>query len=312
MNGPLKMYRTKQVVRHDFKVELPDCMYKLKNIHASRNGMVEQRTTDHISSPTKKLDIFDQNNQNIVEMAALEVRQEQILQQLADLKKQMDSIRNNLNIAQSGPVPTTIIKPSLGQPPQNLPDIIINASPTHPPYSLELIQKLWKNYVFLSVKSYIHSSLSALNNDAAQLTNILENFTPEAGVPKVNVRLIWKDVEANIELILSHTPIQGEVNILRYLSRMSSNNLNYETYPNLHEIDALLDVSYGIVKARTKTERASLLQTLNKSLGKCQWLAGRNEISVADLAAYSAIKQVTASSEVNVNLGKWLQRCAAC
>ncbi|XP_044271083.1 probable aminoacyl tRNA synthase complex-interacting multifunctional protein 2 isoform X2 [Tribolium madens] len=308
MNGPLKMYRTKQVVRHDITVQLPDCMYKLKNIHAARNGMVEQRT-DHISSAPKKVDICDQNNQNLPEMAALELRQEEILRQLADLKKQMDSIRNNLKISKNVTVTSQIIKPNQG-PPLSLPDVIINASPTNPPYSLELIQKLWKNYMFLSVESYIHSSLSSLTENAQQLTNTLEKFKP-GNVPKINVKLIWKDVGANPELVISHARILGEVNILRYLARVTSDSLNYETCNNVHEIDALLDVCYNIVKSKTKTERASLLQILNKSLGKSQWLGDRSQISIADVAAYSAIKQATIPSEVNVNLGKWLQKCVA-
>jgi glutathione S-transferase len=104
----------------------------------------------------------------------------------------------------------------------------------------------------------------------------------------------------------------GEVNILRYLSRVSSDCLNYETYINAHEVDSLLDISFGIIKAKTKTERASLLQILHKSLGKQEWLGGRDQVSIADLAAYSAIKQSTSANEINVNLGKWLQRCAAC
>jgi aminoacyl tRNA synthase complex-interacting multifunctional protein 2 len=311
MNGPLKMYRTKQVVHHDFKVELPDCMYKLRNIHAARNGMVDQRTTDHVSSSTKKLDIFDQNNQNIPEMADLEVRQEEILKQLAELKKQMDCIRSNLKMTQATSLPTVITKSNRVEPP-NLPDIIINASPTNPPYSLELIQKLWKNYVFLSVKTYLHSTITSLNENATQLTKTLESFAPMTNVPKVNVQLIWKNVGANAELIVSQRPILGEVNILRYLSRVSSDCLNYETYINAHEVDSLLDISFGIIKAKTKTERASLLQTLHKSLGKQEWLGGRDQVSIADLAAYSAIKQSTSANEINVNLGKWLQRCAAC
>lgn len=33
MNGPATMYRTAQVIRHDLPVELPDCMYKVRNVH---------------------------------------------------------------------------------------------------------------------------------------------------------------------------------------------------------------------------------------------------------------------------------------
>ena len=169
-----------------------------------------------------------------------------------------------------------------------------------------------------------------MTENATELTKILEAFSAETNVPKVNVKLIWKDgkkskkapcdysviiifsVGANVELLISHQPILGEVNILRYLSRVSSDLLNYETYNNTHEIDTLLDISYNIVKAKTKTERGALLKALSKSLGKSQWLAGRSQVSVADLAAYSAIKQATSPSEVSVSLGKWLQRCAAC
>lgn len=103
----------------------------------------------------------------------------------------------------------------------------------------------------------------------------------------------------------------GESNILRFLSRLSSTHLNYELGENPHEIDALLDVSHALLKATTKSERAGLLQTVNKSLGKSNWLAGRDQVGVADLAVFSAIKQVTAANEINVNLSKWLQRCEA-
>lgn len=62
MNNPIKMYRTKQIVQHNLPVQLPNCMYKLNNIHSGRNGMVDG-SSDHVSSPNKKLDIIDQVKQ---------------------------------------------------------------------------------------------------------------------------------------------------------------------------------------------------------------------------------------------------------
>lgn len=62
MNGPIKMYRTKQIVRHDIQVKLPSCMYRLKNIHSRRNGMADG-SSDHVSPHSKKLDIIDQVKQ---------------------------------------------------------------------------------------------------------------------------------------------------------------------------------------------------------------------------------------------------------
>lgn len=60
MNGPLKMYQTKQIVKHDLVVELPKCMYKLKNIHESRNNSMVDGISDHVSHPKKNLNILDQ------------------------------------------------------------------------------------------------------------------------------------------------------------------------------------------------------------------------------------------------------------
>ncbi|KAJ8928262.1 hypothetical protein NQ314_019213 [Rhamnusium bicolor] len=116
-------------------------------------------------------------------------------------------------------------------------------------------------------------------------------------------------VGANTELLVSHVPILGEVNLLRYLARAIKSPLNYDSDSDCIEIDSLLDICYLIVRARTKTERASLLQSLNKSLGKAQWLVGRSQASIADVAAYSAIKQASNMNEISANLGKWFHRC---
>lgn len=33
MNGPVRMYRTKPIIRHDSPVELPKCMYRMRSVH---------------------------------------------------------------------------------------------------------------------------------------------------------------------------------------------------------------------------------------------------------------------------------------
>lgn len=65
MNGPLKMYRMKPIVLHDFPVDLPTCMYRMKNIHAARNTntadiAAEQRIGDQSATSSRKLNILDQ------------------------------------------------------------------------------------------------------------------------------------------------------------------------------------------------------------------------------------------------------------
>lgn len=101
----------------------------------------------------------------------------------------------------------------------------------------------------------------------------------------------------------------GEVNILRYLSRIHP-TFNYDALDKPYELDIVLDTCYRLVRAKTKTERSTLIQTFNKSLGKGQWLCGRNRMTIADVAAASAVKQV-AEGEIGVNLSKWYQRCQA-
>ncbi|KAJ8968860.1 hypothetical protein NQ317_016783 [Molorchus minor] len=323
MNGPIRMYRTRQIVRHDIAVELPQCMYTLKNIHPMKNGMVA--STDHVSSSAKKLDIFDQNimiylrfqiqnNHNIPGMAELEAKQEDILKQLAELKKQIISIKSDLKISPVQPKKrcisssmTTFSRTEADE----LPVIVINASPTNPPYSLEIVQRLLRNVITLIFSVHLHSSVSSLPEGTKQLEKALVNFSEQSNTPKVNVRLIWKKqyFDSTTELLVSHVPIRGEANLLRYLSRAIRSPLTYDSEPDCIEIDSLLDICYLIVRARTKTERTNLLQMLNKSLGKSQWLLGRGQASVADLAAYSAIKQASNASEISANLGKWFQRC---
>ncbi|XP_074033789.1 aaRS-interacting multifunctional protein 2 isoform X2 [Leptinotarsa decemlineata] len=301
MNGPIKMYRTTQIIKHDLPVELPKCMYALKNIHSNSKSDCGSNE-DHAKASNKKLDIFDQNKQHVGGMAELEAKQEKILTQLAELKQQILTLRSSLSLATPAPSKMTPLK-------TNLQDIVINASPTNPPYSLEIIQKLFQDRVGLVFTTHLHSSISSLTEEAEKLQTSLVNFTPKTGVPVMNVRLIWKNVGNNLELLVTPLPILGEVNLLRYLVRVTEAPLNYDSDQDFHEIDSLLDSAYMVVKSRTKTERTSFLQFLNKSLGKSQWLAGRTTASIADIAAYSAIKQVSNAAEMTVNLGKWFQRC---
>lgn len=104
-------------------------------------------------------------------------------------------------------------------------------------------------------------------------------------------------------------PILGEVNLLRYLVSILSTNFNYNNDTDSVEIDSLLDLCHQLIGAKTKTAKSTLLQSLNKSLGKSQFLLGRNGPSLADVAAYSTIQQVSSNNEISANLGKWYQRC---
>ncbi|KAJ8928263.1 hypothetical protein NQ314_019214, partial [Rhamnusium bicolor] len=159
-------------------------------------------STETVSLSGKKLDIFDQvkqflkNNHKIPGMAELEAKQEDILKQLAELKNQILSIKSDLKISSVPSAKCAVNFSSStysGTTNDSLPDIVINANPTSPPYSLEIVQKLLQDTVTLTFSTHLHSTVSSLTEDAKKLENILVNFVPKANVSNVNVRLIWKN-----------------------------------------------------------------------------------------------------------------------
>ncbi|XP_060530031.1 aminoacyl tRNA synthase complex-interacting multifunctional protein 2 isoform X2 [Cylas formicarius] len=309
MNGPLRMYNLPQIIQDDFPVQLPKCMYTLKNVHSPRDqadGLV-----DHVSSLDNKLDISDKKIQVNAEMADLESRQNNILHQLAELKKEIESLTSNVRNQQNAPRANNSFVPQeepivISNFPQS---VVIYANPMSPPFSLVSIQRLLQDNLPLAVTSYLHSSVGVLPQEARLLADTLTSFKPKLGVPVIDVRLIWKEINSNASIIIAHNPILGEVNILRFLSRLSNSKLNYDCDPNSYEIDSLLDECYLLLELKRKTDRSSVLQSFKKSLGKAQWLAGRSELSVADIAAFSAIKQCNVSGDLSGNLSKWYERC---
>lgn len=130
-------------------------------------------------------------------MSVLEVRQQDILKQLAALKKQMQSLKADLkssgtNTRQS-PVKTVVASAPVDV--NNLPDVVINASPDFPPYSLRILQQLWKDKLNLKVQTHLHSSVARVSEGVALLAEELEKFETRGKLPVLNVRLIWKDGE---------------------------------------------------------------------------------------------------------------------
>lgn len=127
-------------------------------------------------------------------MAALEKRQQDILKQLAALKKQMQALKTDLKSSgtttRQSPVKTATVAPV---DMNNLPDVVINASPNFPPYSLKLIQQLWKNSLKMKVQTHLHSSVAQVPEGVASFASQLEKFETQGKLPVLNVRLIWKD-----------------------------------------------------------------------------------------------------------------------
>ncbi|XP_044753884.1 probable aminoacyl tRNA synthase complex-interacting multifunctional protein 2 [Coccinella septempunctata] len=306
------MYVLRPIISLDAQIELPKCMYRMKNFHAGAENELVGKNPPHPENfgTFKQAEQFLKTVENR-EMAELEKRQEKLLGQLEELKKIMNSIRSSLKL------------PSKCTNSQNLnsnnsnsgikkkrsyevPDIVINANPSYPPYFLLFLQQLLKKEVFLNISCYLHSSVSKLPNVCEAFLRKLKS--QENGVPSVLIRLIWKEIGPVAELNIPHYPIQGEANILRYLVRILDNELNYERSQNMIKIDELLDLSYRLSFADSKTNRTSLIQSLNKNL-KSKWLTDQKEISIADVAVYDALKKFASNNEINGSLSKWFVQC---
>lgn len=118
-------------------------------------------------------------------------------------------------------------------------------------------------------------------------------------------------VGSNLELISSPTtygPLQGEVNLVRYLSRVGPNDFNYELVESsVNETDSTLDMCYLLVNAKDNRERQKQLRLLNSRLGKQQYFGGNNA-TITDIAVSSSVKQLNIIKELTPAMKLWLNR----
>ncbi|KAL1140780.1 hypothetical protein AAG570_000710 [Ranatra chinensis] len=100
-------------------------------------------------------------------------------------------------------------------------------------------------------------------------------------------------------------PLWGEVNMLRFISRCvtpSPNDLKKKM-----EVEVILDICYWLRRATTGKEVYAHVKTLSQILGDSKWFDGE-EVSVVDLAAWSAIKS-SENPKLSKNLTRWFQQC---
>ena len=73
---------------------------------------------------------------------------------------------------------------------------------------------------------------------------------------------------------LTQTLIKGEVNILRYISRLFPSVLPYESLSPLDSVDAMLDTIASLAWAAPR-ERQPMMRSLVTNLGKSSFLSGK-------------------------------------
>lgn len=267
-------------------------------------------------------------------MDALQTRQSAIIEQLRDLKAKLALMHQQLGISTSNPkapaatasAPNVASNKKSSSPtagelkPINakyLQDLVVNVHPKNIPFSLLALQKIWQHRLALVVKCYTHSSVAALPDQnqhfAKQLTKLAAASTP--ALPVLNVSLIWKEI-ANTELVCAPTsfiPIVGEVNVLRYLSRVGPKEFGYGDADLMQslEIDSALDLCHQLfVAGNNAKERLTVLRALSNKLGERRFFGG-DEFAVVDIAVSSAFKQLTVSSkDIAPNLNTWVKKAS--
>lgn len=156
-------------------------------------------------------------------MAALENRQEAILAQLADLKNQITVLRAQLKqppictVREDADISTNkacnILQVCFHFCRTNrcfiyvcysificdfcfqngvIHDIVINASPRYPPYSIAALRRLWSDGLKLGVHCHIHSSILELPKNLDKFLCLVSNSDQERS-PLLNITLVWKD-----------------------------------------------------------------------------------------------------------------------
>lgn len=294
MNGPVTMYKVKPAFQLPNGLDISTSMYKMKNIHGS-NFISSAESQDKLPNIMEQIPL--------PEVVSLESRQEAILQQLLLLKDQMAALRSELN-RYCCPPKKVAFRPNL-QENGVVRDIVVNANPENPPYSLLLINKLWPESLNLNVNCYTHSSVKERPTNLGYFENI-QAENPDA--VELKVTLVWKNVSSDCEFIVSplnQCGIRGEVNLLRFLHRcmQPKNDIIEET-----KLDTILDTCHRLTHSRTVREKQAMIRSLNAALGKSDWLGGE-AMNVADIAAWSAVSNCK-DMELTKNMSKWMVRCS--
>jgi hypothetical protein len=114
-------------------------------------------------------------------------------------------------------------------------------------------------------------------------------------------------VTSDCEFIVSpakYIALQGEVNMLRFIHRHVSPSSDV-----LKEIqlDENLDACFALKFCQSNKEVLKILNSLMPETSKSVWIGG-NELSVVDIAAWSAIKSLKKPA-LNKKWTTWLQNC---
>ncbi|KAJ1520258.1 hypothetical protein ONE63_004463 [Megalurothrips usitatus] len=290
------MYKLRPLVRDDDPLPAPTHdMYRMKPVQGGSGP-----------APTRAAPTGSKGD-----MAVLEGRQEDILRKLSKLRIDIEELRSILrqpSQVKTPPLSTgTVTCPPCPELGENR-DIVLYASPEHPPYSILALARIWGASCPIQLTNHTHSSVQEAPAAAQTFCHSV------TGAPRFNVTLVWKQVGAETELVINpfkFTTVRGETNILRFLSRVGPSNFAYESGSDLSRVaqfDEVLDNCQRLARSHTVKEKQAIIRTFNASLGKSEWIFGP-QLSIADIAVWSVLKQQEPAAALTQTLSKWMERC---
>lgn len=251
------------------------------------------------------------------DVMTLQLRQERILRQLEELKLQLQSIRKNnqnpsSNVSSSAASSTvSSTKTTIGKSlkPDKLQDIVIAASPQHPPFSLPVLLNMLREHVKVGTNVHVHSSVTA-DTTKLPVLKFFERSNGSRSEVQMMITLIWKNVDGIDPVMIIdptvHSAIKGEVNIARYFFRLLG---RYGEAPESTLVDHLLDTIHASILYGNNKEMQSVVRQLNAKLGKNKWLASQDAPTVADAVAWSFFQRSDLAAGSSANVAKWLANC---
>ncbi|KAG8222877.1 hypothetical protein J437_LFUL003522 [Ladona fulva] len=293
------MYRLKPICGLHARVELPKCMYRLRQIQ----GLVDP--TDVMDNNILAKSSFIEEKENHPAVKTLEQRQEAILGQLRNLKLLVEELSRQLKAPpSSSPSLADRTCPNKRSQEKEVLRIVVKASTRRLPHALLAAIRLWcprdgeatkVNPGELQIRCFCHSTAS---KPAAEV--ISDNFSGK-GSPSVQLTLIWKDtVPGGVEFSIGNSCswLRGEGLLLSLMLSHLPSNVSQKKASLLNEISlsALLD-SCAMVSYVNKSSSAAAFKKALSSLWKLASNSdliptGAHSISVGEIVLWGTMKDL--------------------
>lgn len=268
-------------------IVLDDCMYKVKPI----------------SKPTILTEATDS-------LKELESRQDAIFARLHNIQNELDKISKTsdnkmarIEQISNGPLVKIAFQ-----------DLVIGVDPSYMPLSLLVLYEQLSQLFKVKVSVFVHSTVKEAPFPLFQ--RLLQSALPARQPDDCRttndflLTFIYKHVRQDCSLMVNpeqQTYIYGEVNVVRYLSRLA--DPNYDSDPvTSTQIDYWLDLASLMLWNGNSKTSSQMIQTINSALVKRKWLVGQN-LSLADVIVWSGLHFAKMMDKLPSNIQVWRKNC---